>query len=289
MKHVLIALAAVAASAGAAQMLPRPPEANSHFSESDFASKPWMKDFQWVIVVNRASDGADHQSIRVYHEQQLVQYDEIAQYLNQVDQQEMLDNSNDPNRKDRQARITELGTKMWSPGVFKVSTGRNAYEPAGVHHSQHDSWSVTPTGYFVPQSFQQKHKSESYSSKMCDSLGGKILGAILHKQLCTYMENVTFFNGGIGLHKAIPGTEPMLGKKASGGCVRLPAALAEFLFLNLQQAVGTPVPVVAQDGTVKLDANGQVVTETVHRGDWGSLPAHSALIIVEDESEPGAY
>jgi lipoprotein-anchoring transpeptidase ErfK/SrfK len=282
-----VALVAILTGTAAYSLTSRPPESNVHFSEGDFTEKPWLREFQWVIVVNRANSGALKQSIRVYHGQTLVQFDEIAQYLQALQQTQDIANINDPNRKDRLDRIAELGRKMWAPGIFKVSTGRNAFESKGEHHSQHDSWSVTPTGFFVPQAFIAKHKSESYSSKACDSFAGKILGAILRKQLCTYMENVTFFNGGIGLHKAIPGTEPLLGTKASGGCVRLPAALAEFLFLNLQEAKGLPVPVVHQDGTVATDASGNVLRETSHRGEWGTLDAHSALIIVEDETEVG--
>jgi hypothetical protein len=285
-----IALATLATTLSvsvAYSVMGRPPEANVQFAESDFEAKPWLKDFQWVVVVNRANSGADRQSARIYHHQQLLQYDEVAAYLSAVSQGEQASGSNDPNLRDRSARISELSRKMWAPGVFKISTGRNAYESAGEHHSQHDSWSVTPTGFFVPQSFQAKHKSESYSSKMCDSFAGKLISALTRKVLCTYMENVTFFNGGIGLHKAIPGTESALGSKASGGCVRMPAALAEFLFLNFQEAKGDAVPIVEPDGSVKLDANGNVTTEKVHRGEWGSLEARSVLIIIEDESEIG--
>lgn len=282
-----VALATALFATAAYTMTSRPPEANVHFSESDFTEKPWLREFQWVVVVNRANSGALKQSIRVYHGQTLVQFDEIAQYLQTLQQNQELENIKDPNRKDRSERVAELGRKMWAPGVFKVSTGRNAFEAKGEHHSQHDSWSVTPTGFFVPQAFVAKHKSESYSSKACDSFAGKILGAILRKQLCTYMENVTFFNGGIGLHKAIPGTEPVLGSKASGGCVRLPAALAEFLFLNFQQATGRPVPVIRQDGNVATDTGGNIVRESSHHGDWGTLEARSVLIIVEDETEVG--
>ena len=291
MKRIsLITLAALATTlsvSAAYSVMDRPPEANVHFQESDFSAKPWLRDFQWVVVVNRANSGRDHQSIRVYHNQQLLQLTEVEQYLSNLSQTEDLTNAKDVNRRDRAARIEELSRKMWAPGVFKVSTGRNNFEAQGEHHSQHDSWSVTPTGFYVPQSFQAKHKSESYSNKMCDSFAGKIFSAITRKVLCTYMENVTFFNGGIGLHKAIPGTEPVLGSKASGGCVRLPAALAEFLFLNFQEAKGAPVPVVKVDGTVQLDANGAVVTETTHRGDWGTLEARSVLVIVEDETAIG--
>ena len=288
---VLVTLAATMTTSLAASiaytMMARPPEANVHFQESDFVTKPFMREFQWVVVVNRANTGTQKQSIRVYHNQSIVQYEEIAAYMQQFDAMENSNDTKDPNRKDRQERIAELGRKMWSPGVFKVSTGRNAFEAKGEHHSQHDSWSVTPTGFYVPQAFVAKHKSESYSSKMCDSFAAKLVGALLKKQMCTYMENVTFFNGGIGLHKAIPGTEPVLGSKASGGCVRLPAALAEFLYLNFQQAKGSPVPVVNIDGTVKTDASGLTVTESTHHGAWGNLEARSVLIVVEDESQVG--
>lgn len=283
---IALAAAAILLTASAAySAMDRPPEATVNFQDSDFSAKPWLRDFQWVVVVNRANTGRDHQSIRIYHNQQLLQLTEIEQYLTTLSQTQSMTNVKDVNRHDRSARIEELSQKMWAPGVFKVSTGRNAFEARGEHHSQHDSWSVTPTGYYVPQSFEAKHKSESYSNKMCDSFAGKIFSAITRKVLCTYMENVTFFNGGIGLHKAIPGTEPMLGSKASGGCIRLPAALAEFLFLNFQEAKGSPVPVVSVDGTVQRDSSGNVVTETIHRGANGSLEARSVLIIVEDEIE----
>lgn len=262
---------------------PRPVEADVHFQESDFSAKPWMREFQWVVVVNRANKGADKQSIRVYHEQSLIQYGEVKTYLESLDGLQEMTKTKDPNRKDRKERIDELAGKQWSPGVFKVSTGRNGYEPKGEHHSRHDSWSTTPTGFYVPQAFVQKHKSESYSNKLCESLAGKLLGAVLRKKMCTYMENVTFFNGGIGLHKAIPGTEPVLGTKASGGCVRLPAALAEYLFHNFDEAKGDAVPVVNLDGTVKLDASGAIVREKTHKGDWGKLAARSVLIIVQDQ------
>ncbi|MEK7355780.1 MAG: L,D-transpeptidase, partial [Bdellovibrionota bacterium] len=250
----------------------RPVEYPVSFQESDFETKPWMKEFEWVIVVNRANEGLDRQSVRIYHGQKLVTYEEIQAYLADVTSQQLAGRIKDPNLKERSFRVEELGTKQWAPGVFKVSTGRDAFEAKGEHHSQHDSWSVTPTGAYVPQRFVAKHKSESYSSKMCDSILGKLVSAVTRKVLCTYMENATFFNGGIALHKAIPGTEPALGGKASGGCVRLPAALAEFLFKSMQQSQGRPVPVIRVDGTVETDPRtGEIARETTHRSTWGSL------------------
>ncbi|MES2962572.1 MAG: L,D-transpeptidase [Bdellovibrionota bacterium] len=262
----------------------RPVEFPVTFEESDFETKPWLKEIEWVIVVNRANEGLDKQSIRIYHDQKLVTYEEIRAYLQDVTGQQLAARIKDPNMKERDWRVGELGKKQWGPGIFKVSTGRNQFEAKGQHHSQHDSWTTTPTGAYVPQRFVAKHKSESYSAKMCDSALGKLVSAITRKALCTYMENATFFNGGIALHKAIPGTEPVLGEKASGGCVRLPAALAEFLFKSIQQSQGRPVPVVNPDGTVMIDpATGDYVRETSHKSTWGTIPAASAIIIVQDK------
>lgn len=282
-RKLILPLLSAALVSSPVMALDRPVEYPVTFQEADFETKPWMKDIEWVIVVNRANEGADRQSIRIYHDQKLVTYEEIRAYLQDVTNQQLAGRIKDPNLKERSYRLDELAQKQWAPGVFKVSTGRNAYESKGEHHSQHDSWTITPTGAYVPQRFVAKHKSESYSSKMCDSFFGKVVSAVIRKALCTYMENATFFNGGIALHKAIPGTEPVLGEKASGGCVRLPAALAEFLFKSLQQSQGRPMPVIHPDGTVEVDATGAVVYETKHSSTWGTIPSTSALIIVQDQ------
>lgn len=280
--------------------VPRPVEFNVPFDESVFESKPWTKEFEFVIVVNKATQGPERQSIRVYRNQVLVQFEEIEASLNTlyaVDEQRLneLQSSTRMSRADiknqielissamneRASRIKELKTKMRAPGVFRVSTGRDAFEKKGEHHSQKDSWSVTPAGWFVPQYFARKHKSESYSTKSCDSAFGKFLGAILKKELCTYMEHALFFNVAIALHKAIPGTEGALGSKASGGCVRLPAALAEYIYVNVNAAKGHPVPAIQKNGEPKLDAAGNIIRETMHKSEWGTTAARSALIVVQ--------
>jgi hypothetical protein len=289
MKRIVLSILALGLLSTAVYAVDRPVEYPVTFDESDFETKPWLKEIEWVIVVNRANEGLDKQSIRVYHEQKLVTFEEIRTYLEEVTTYQRSAKIKDRFMKERPARIEELASKQWAPGVFKVSTGRNQFEKKGEHHSQHDSWTTTPTGAYVPQRFVERHKSESYSSKICDSILGKVVSAVIRKSLCTYMENATFFNGGIALHKAIPGTEPVLGQKASGGCVRLPAALAEFLFKNLKQSNGRPVPVVRPDGTVAVDpTTGDIQRETIHKSSWGTLPAASALIIVQDKVVPEA-
>jgi len=89
------------------------------------------------------------------------------------------------------------------------------------------------------------------------------------------MENAIFFNGPIALHRAIPGTELQLGKKASGGCVRLPGAIADFLYSSIAKTkleFGR-YPVVAKDGSL-------IDPSTV--GGKRPQDAYGALIIVQN-------
>ena len=47
----------------------------------------------------------------------------------------------------------------------KISTGRDAFEKAGMNHSKRDSWTVTPTGYYTPDFLSRDHKSSAYGGK----------------------------------------------------------------------------------------------------------------------------
>lgn len=143
----------------------------------------------------------------------------------------------------------------------KVSTGRDAFEKAGENHSKNDSWTVTPTGYYTPDFLSKDHRSSAYGGRFSWLTGG------------TKMPYAIFFNGGIALHEAPKGTEGMLGKKASGGCVRLPNTLSSDLFNRIQETQGSKNPRFNVDGTAKLDANGaQLYTKS----------SFSALIIVQN-------
>ncbi len=261
----------------------RPVEYPAHFSETDFVSKPYMNDFRYVVVVNKANHGREAQSIKVYERGQRLHLATIVSYLENLNQFER-----DSNKyEERRNRIYELASKTQGRGdaLFKVSTGRDAFEKEGEHHSQKDSWSVTPTGYFTPQFFEVKHKSESYSNSLCDSWLAKGIGFLARKEFCTMMENAIFFNGPIALHKAIPGTEPELGVKASGGCVRLPAALAEYLFLNIgaTRQKGSKIPLVNKDGSANYDSSGNLKYIETVSSIWGRKMVASALIIVVDD------
>lgn len=145
----------------------------------------------------------------------------------------------------------------------KVSTGRDKFEKKGENHAKNDSWTVTPTGYYTPTFLSKDHRSSAYGGAFSWLVGG------------TKMPFAIFFNGGIALHEAPKGTEGKLGKKASGGCVRLPSSLASDLFSRIQETQGAKNPRFNVDGTPVLDANGEQI--------YSTKSAFSALIIVQNK------
>ncbi len=85
---------------------------------------------------------------------------------------------------------------------------------------------------------------------------------------------------GIALHSGI-GHVPLLGQRASGGCVRLPPEMAETLFKRFQADEHGMVPRFAfndthsttlTDGTLERGADGQPVL----------TPGYKVLLIIQD-------
>lgn len=199
--------------------LNRPIDIDVDFQPSYFESRPWIKEFHYVIVINKANTGKDSETIKVY----------------------------------------EFGKLIISG---PVSTGRDEFEAAGEHHSKRDSWSVTPTGYYTPSFLDKNHKSKAYGGKFSWIIGG------------VKMPYAIFFNGDIALHQAPRGTESALGKKASGGCIRLTADIASEIFARVAETQGSKIPQFKVDGTIDLDSKGNYAYKSV---------AFSALIIVKNK------
>ena len=198
----------------------RPVEVDVDFTESTFQTSPWVQEFHYVIVVNKANKGREAQTIKVY---------EFGKLIRET----------------------------------KVSTGRDQFERAGENHSKRDSWTITPTGYYTPTFLSKNHRSSAYGGPFSGIFGG------------TKMPYAIFFNGDIALHEAPKGTESMLGKKASGGCVRLPSALAPELFERVQSVSGSRIPDFKVDGTIVTDANGNY--------SYREKSGYSTLIIVKNK------
>ena len=204
---------AFAQDAGATVSATRPVDVAVNFSESDL-EQPWIKEFRYVVVVNKANEGSEKQTVKIFEYGKLI-------------------------RKE------------------KVSTGRDGFEKKGVNHSKADSWTVTPTGYYTPNFLSKDHRSSAYGGRFSWLTGG------------TKMPYAIFFNGGIALHEAPKGTEGALGKKASGGCVRLPNTLSADLFMRVQETEGSKNPRFTVEGQPMLDSAGNQMYST--KSGYGTL------------------
>lgn len=98
------------------------------FSTEDFTSKPWMRDFRYVIVVNRSDKGPNKQSMRVYENGYLI-----------------------------------INTKV-STGRENFEMKRKNRVCAGAPPKSY--WSNTPTGYYTPKFLSIDHKSSSWDADM---------------------------------------------------------------------------------------------------------------------------
>lgn len=100
----------------------------TQFSTNDFAEKPWLRDFRYIIVVNKANKGPNKQTLRIFENGYLV-----------------------------------LTTKV-STGREGFELKRKNQVCAGAPPKSY--WSNTPTGYYQPKYLSADHKSSSWDSEM---------------------------------------------------------------------------------------------------------------------------
>lgn len=173
-----------------------------NFKESDFQTKPWLKEFKYIVVVNKLNEGPEKETLRLYEYGQLME-------------------------------------------VKPVSTGREGFElkrkyPSCQTRPAKSYWSVTPTGYYMPQVLSEDHVSSSWGSSMPY--------AIFYD-----------YKNGLAMHERPSGTEGMLGSRASGGCTRLPENFAKNFFNQVKSSEGMTVPKISENGQPELDANGEMI------------------------------
>lgn len=117
---------------------------------------------------------------------------------------------------------------------FAVSTGRERWERA---RSGKVYFSSTPTGWFSPKRYIRDHWSSTWDARM---------------------EYSIFFNGGIALHATTPDHYKELGRRASGGCVRLHRNHAAWLWsLALSERTAT-VPYFTRGGQLLRNTDGSI-------------------------------
>lgn len=117
---------------------------------------------------------------------------------------------------------------------FLISTGREQWETAksGRHY-----FTTTPVGWFSPVRYSRQHWSATWDA---------------------WMEYAIFFNGGVALHATTPDHFKELGRRASGGCVRMHPDNALW-FWNLSLSDQTAyVPYFTRNGQLMRDSSGNV-------------------------------
>ncbi len=131
---------------------------------------------------------------------------------------------------------------------WKVSTGREQVEKA---KSGRIYRTTTPIGYFRPTKLEEKHYSYTWKADM---------------------PHTVFFIGGIAIHGSTHVDQ--LGKRASGGCVRLAPAEAEIFYRLVKSVETTEIPQIGRNGKSILNMQGKPV----------SSPGRDVLIIVENHA-----
>ena len=290
-----------------------PPNANFKvipFQESDFQTKPWLRDYEYVIVVNNSNsvvqnetlpaglpldlpspqnlgimkDADSSMGIQYFNSRYKTLADQVyafgAVQYDMVNRKKVARPSNIPGAQTM--RIYRRGQLV---RVAKVSTGRNQFEIRGYNlacqtRPAESYYSITEPGYFT---FQELIKS-GYKSASYDDAD---------------MPNAMFYmrNRGIALHE-----EPYdnlianLGRRASGGCTRLDPDTATNLFDHIYSTRGMQIPALNRDGSPVRDARGQLVyknretvvySEGTSRERESTGPTYSALLIVQPQSVNG--
>lgn len=101
------------------------------FSEADFQTYPWLKEFKLVIVINKANSGSDRQTLRVYENQKIILLTKISSGREEYE-------------------------KGCDPGQ----------EPKKDHCSKRAYWSTTPVGYFDVDTLEENYFSNLWQTWM---------------------------------------------------------------------------------------------------------------------------
>ncbi len=135
--------------------------------------------------------------------------------------------------------------------TYSISTGREKME---VSTSGKMYRSITPVGWFSPIYFSPNHYSKTWKAPMPWSI---------------------FFNGGIALHATTQNHYNELGRRASGGCVRLKYDDAKELYHLVKNAGKGSVPKFTQSGKLIRNSEGAIRYENNYK----------TLIIVENSDD----
>lgn len=217
-------------------VIPREQEAAKQFTPRDYpvapvsgeeliAAKPWLRGFRYVIVVNRAAQGLNAQSVTIFEDGYRIDRDVVSTGREKLELKRVADNC-----------------KRRPP---------NSY------------YSTTATGYYPVQQLIELHRSGSYDVDMPYAM-------FYDRQF------------GMALHEVPPAYVRNLGQRASGGCTRMRSETARNLFERIRRTEGSEIPMINKDGSPITDFRGNVKTTRTLKLFGGTIPAYSAVVIIQD-------
>ena len=172
--------------------------------------------------------------------------------------------------------VSKAASGPWAQHMFvfhKTDAGRLAFEetfPVSTGRERSEKYfTSTPTGLFEldPQRFDAHHRSHRWNGAPMP--WAMFLNYTIHNRLT-----------GVALHSGV-GHVPLLGQRASGGCVRMPPEKAEEYFHRFQASEHGEVPVFAFDS-----ANGTTRTDGMLQRDMAGNPVltegYRVLLIIQD-------
>lgn len=245
------------------------------FKESDLRTKPWIRGYQYVVVVNNSSPYLHKTDFPQQHpipysaaqlglskNSNYDQTDSALRFLSVYGAEakkvyhfgsmvrEKVDKKG--NTKPVLSNLPQTQTvRVYENGrlirIAKISTGRGIFElrdknPRCSKRPDKSYYSVTEPGYY---NFQELIKS-GYASGEWDNAD---------------MPNAMFYlrGRGLALHEVnLPQKIATLGQRASGGCTRMDPNTASDLFDRINATQGATIPVVDVNGNPVLDATGRV-------------------------------
>lgn len=75
---LVFALTTFAEDAGVITSAERPVDVAAKFDESFFQTQPWINEFRYVVVVNKATQGREAQTIKVYEYKSLIRQENVS-------------------------------------------------------------------------------------------------------------------------------------------------------------------------------------------------------------------
>lgn len=290
---------------------PLPAAANRRvvpFRETDFQTKPWMNQFEIVVVINNSSPFLHHTDFPRVHPIPNTPADlgftpdmpddapQALHFMNTFGAEAQKVRRFGELVRERNSRGALQPVRSNIPGaqtirvyyrgklvrVAAISTGRGTFElrDKNVKCSKRPGksyFSITEPGYYT---FQELIKT-GYESGEWDLAD---------------MPNAMFYKRGRGLalHEVnIPAKLADLGKRASGGCTRLDPDTANNLFDLVKATEGATIPVIDEMGNPVLDARGQLTyknREVIIYGEgqrnerrMPPVRAYSALLIIQPD------